>query len=143
MGPALTALASQVASLISARAEPKGVGPRQRTSEGTTAFHPKFEINRNPTGCWDGGLYPYLAFVVCSFYQALPNCCRLVSPHLHSSLALPSPLHFLPRRDVPGWAPGGVSESASGEGPGDKSLHRVDLNGEGAFSLPGAELHPG
>lgn len=48
-GPTPPALASQVAPCTSPRTQPNRVG----ISAGTTAFHPKFAIIRNPTGCCD------------------------------------------------------------------------------------------
>lgn len=98
-GPAPMALVSQVAPCTSPRAERSGVGLGRRTSEGTTVSHPKFAISRSPTGCWDRAPYPSFPLVVCCIFRALPNCCRLESPPLHSNLAPPSPLYFLPWRD--------------------------------------------
>ena len=141
-GPAPMALASQVAPCTSPRAERSGVGLGRRTSEGTTVSHPKFAISRSPTGCWDRGPYPSFPLVAFAAFSEPSPVPADRSPHLSTPVSLPPVLFTSFRGEiVHGWAPVGVSESSWGGAPGDESLCRVRLNGEGAFSL--GEQHPG
>lgn len=135
------ALAPQVVPCTSPRAQPNGMALGRRTSEGTTASHPKFAISRNPTGCCNRAplTFPYSPRLL-----HFPSPSPLLQPgaptaSLQSRSPLSSPIPSKERSfEGGGGVPGVMSQSSWGEGPDGGSLCRGGLNREGAFSLRGA-----